>query len=310
MHSAIAWLNVPLEMHDDQLPIDADIARSMIRDQFPRYAGEPVVQLAADGTTNAIFRVGREVAARFRLRAAEPEACAALLGREADAMAAFARHSAFAAPLPLGLGAPGPRYPLSWSLQSWLKGDVATPDGLSASDAFAEDISSLIAQLRRADTGGRPFSGKGRGGHLPDHDDWMETCFKNSEGLLDVPRFRGLWSRLRTLPSTGPDRMTHGDLIPANLLVRSGRLAGVLDTGGFGPADPALDLVAAWHLFDRQRRSMIRVRLGSSDIEWKRGAGWAFQQAMGLVWYYRFSNPAMSALGRSTLARLLDDPDI
>jgi hypothetical protein len=31
---------------------------------------------------------------------------------------------------------------------------------------------------------------------------------------------------------------------------------------------------------------------------------------MGLVWYYRRTNPTMSALGRSTLSRILDNPDI
>lgn len=297
-------------MHDDQIHIDADIAAAMIRDQFPQYRDEPVIFLATTGTTNAIFRVGRDVAARFPLRAAEPEACAAILHREADAMAGFARHSPFLAPKPLGIGAPGPRYPLPWSLQSWLEGDVATPDGLAASDGFARDIASLIARLRRADTGNQRFSGPGRGGHLPDHDGWMATCFEKSEDLLDVPRLRDLWTRLRTLPSAGPDSMTHGDLIPANLLVRGENLVGVLDTGGFGPADPALDLVAAWHLFDRERRGLIRALLGAGDIEWKRGAAWAFQQAMGLVWYYRLGNPAMAALGRSTLARLLDDAEI
>jgi hypothetical protein len=29
-----------------------------------------------------------------------------------------------------------------------------------------------------------------------------------------------------------------------------------------------------------------------------------------LIWYYRTSNPAVSELGRSTLDRLLGDPDI
>jgi aminoglycoside phosphotransferase (APT) family kinase protein len=103
--------------------------------------------------------------------------------------------------------------------------------------------------------------------------------------------------------------MSHRDLIPANLLVRDGRLAGVLDAGRFGPADPALDLVAAWHLFDRERRDHLRNALGAGEVEWKRGAAWAFQQAMGLVWYYAESRPGMSALGRNTLDRLLDDPD-
>jgi len=54
----------------------------------------------------------------------------------------------------------------------------------------------------------------------------------------------------------------------------------------------------------------MRTRLGSSEVEWQRGAAWAFQQAMGLVWYYRSSNPAMSALGRSTLSRIIDDLEI
>jgi hypothetical protein len=31
---------------------------------------------------------------------------------------------------------------------------------------------------------------------------------------------------------------------------------------------------------------------------------WAFQQAMGLVWYYARSNPAMSRFGQRTLLRL------
>jgi hypothetical protein len=31
---------------------------------------------------------------------------------------------------------------------------------------------------------------------------------------------------------------------------------------------------------------------------------------MGLVWYYRTSNPRMAALGRSTLGRLLDDSEV
>jgi hypothetical protein len=31
---------------------------------------------------------------------------------------------------------------------------------------------------------------------------------------------------------------------------------------------------------------------------------------MGLVWYYHRTNPAMSALGHSTISRILDDPEI
>jgi aminoglycoside phosphotransferase (APT) family kinase protein len=150
------------------------------------------------------------------------------------------------------------------------------------------------------------FRGEGRGGHLPDHDGWMETCFERSAGLLDVPRLRRLWAELRELPREGDDVMTHGDLIPGNLLVAGDRLTGVIDVGGLGPADPALDLVAAWHLLDSEPRRAFRGDLCSTDLEWARGAAWAFEQAMGLVWYYAESNPAMSGTGRRTLERLME----
>lgn len=156
------------------------------------------------------------------------------------------------------------------------------------------------------DTGGRVFAGTGRGGDLRAHDAWLETCFERSGRLLDVPRLRRVWARMRQLPrEEAADVMNHGDLIPGNVLVSAGRLAGVLDVGGLGPADPALDLVAAWHLLGPGPRRALRDDLGSAELEWERGRAWAFVQAMGLVWYYVDSNPPISRLGRRSLQRVL-----
>lgn len=99
--------------------------------------------------------------------------------------------------------------------------------------------------------------------------------------------------------------MSHGDLIPGNVLVRDRRLAGILDVGGFGPADPALDLVAAWHLLEAGPRQTLRSDLGCDDLEWERGKAWAFEQSMGAAWYYVDTNPAMSSMGLRTLERIL-----
>jgi len=136
------------------------------------------------------------------------------------------------------------------------------------------------------------------------HDDWIERCLIESEGLLDRHRARALWGWFRELPAAETLVMSHTDLIPANLLVQEGRLVGVLDTGAFAPADPALDLVAAWHLFDTGPRQVLRAEVGISPLEWARGAAWAFQQAMGPAWYYEKSNPTMSDLEQSTLDRI------
>jgi hypothetical protein len=95
----------------------------------------------------------------------------------------------------------------------------------------------------------------------------MATCFERSESLLDVSRLRRLWAGLRELPR--------------------------------------VDLVGAWHLLDDEPRCAFRAELGCDDLQWARGAAWAFEQAMGVVWYYVDSNAAMSAMGRRTLDRIL-----
>src|SRR5690606_5365607 len=135
----------------------------------------------------------------------------------------------------------------------------------------------------------------------------LETCFAESARLVDVTRLRQIWARLRRLPRKAPDVMTHGDLIPGKVLVSEGRLTGVLDVGGLGPTDPALDLVGAWHLLDTRRRQVLRDDLGCDDLEWERGKAWAFQQAMGALWYYIDTNPPMHRMGRRTLERILAD---
>ncbi|MGO4536678.1 aminoglycoside phosphotransferase family protein [Leifsonia sp. 2MCAF36] len=297
-------------MHRDELGIDEGLARTLIGSQYPGWAGMTVRRIAVDGTVNAIFRIGDDLAARFPLRAADPDAVRASLNREAEAMRDLAVCCPFPTPAPVAIGDPGGTYPLPWSVQTWLPGDVASPHALETSAAFARDLSTLIGTLRTADTNGRSFGGGGRGGNLQDSDQWMDACFRQSEGLLPVGQLRLYWSRLRTLPAAGPDMMTHGDLIPGNLLVDGEHLVGVLDGGGFGPADPALDLVAAWHMLEEDGRAVLRHELGCSELEWQRGAAWAFQQAMGLVWYYRESLPGISALGRSTLTRILRDPEV
>jgi aminoglycoside phosphotransferase (APT) family kinase protein len=297
-------------MHDDELHVDAEIVRDLLADQFPAWRSEPVVAVTGAGTVNAIFRIGRHHSARLPLQGADPGEVLNGLRAEAAALTELAASTRLPSPAPVAIGAPGAGYPLPWAIQTWLDGETATANGLAASVPLAQDLAELIGSLRRADTRGRRFAGRGRGGDLRHHDDWMALCFRESEGLLPVPRLREAWEALRDLPPGRPDVMTHGDLIPPNLLVRDGRLAGVLDGGGFGPADPSLDLVAAWHLLDPRPRRALREALAADDLEWRRGAAWAFLQSMGLVWYYRRSNPVMSALGRSTLMRVLDDPEL
>ena len=292
-------------MHDDEVRITAGTVRGLVAEQHPQWAALPVEPVAGGGTVNAVFRLGHDLAARFPLRRQDPDAVLATLARETVAAHEIASCSTVPTPRPVAIGGPGAGYPMPWSVQTWLPGRVASEEDPAASEPFARDLAALVLRLRAADTRGRTFSGDGRGGRLDDHDAWVEESLRRSGHLVDVPAVRALWQELRGTPRSAPDVMTHGDLVPGNVLVADGRLTGVLDVGGFGPADPALELVAVWHLLDDGPRRVVRDLLGSGDDEWARGMAWALQQAIGALWYYESTNPPMHRMGRITLERLL-----
>ncbi len=296
-------------MHDDQVEVTAGTVRQLIADQFPAWTGLDVREVRSAATVNAVFRIGDDLAARFPLRRGDPDLLRTGLEAEAAAARELALVSPVPTPVPVALGEPGRGHPSPWSVQTWLPGRDATVEDPADSLDFARDLAAFLTCLRSADTQGRRFGGGGRGGDLTGHDGWMEVCFSNSEGMLDVGRLRHTWADLRTLPALDPDVMCHGDLTPPNVLVEHGRLAGVLDGGGFAAADPALDLVAVWHLLEDGPRQVVREALGCSDVQWRRGMAWAFQQSMGLVWYYAETNPVMSRWGRRTLSRLVASVD-
>lgn len=307
----MARVSVPVSgdmtMHENQLHVAVEVVSELVRDQFPEWAELTITPVESEGTVNAIFRAGDSLAARFPLQPGDPDEVRQWLRAEADAARELADHTGTPIPEPVAIGEPGAGYPLPWSVYTWVPGSTASHEDVSSSRDFALDLAVFIGEVRAIDVGGRGFSGKGRGGDLRSHDGWMEECFERSEQLLDVRRLRRVWEGLRQLPRESPDRMTHGDLTPGNVLVAHGRLAGVLDVGGFGPADPAVDLVAAWHLLNADPRRILREALGCDALEWERGKAWAFEQAMGAVWYYLDTNPAMSRMGQRTLRRILAD---
>lgn len=303
----VVWARQPrgVTMHDGQLTVPDEAVRALVDEQFPQWRGLPVRGVESEGTVNAIFRIGDQLAARFPLQPGDPGSVRKWLESEAEAARELAGVTRFATPRPVAIGEPGRGYPLAWSVQTWLTGVVASDDDPGWSVAFAHDLAEFITGVRSIETRGRVFGGRGRGGDLMSHHAWVETCLARSGRLLDVPRLRREWAGMRVLPREAHDFMTHGDLIPGNVLVCGGRLAGVLDVGGLGPADPALDLVSAWHLLEDGPRQVLRADLGCGDLEWERGRAWAFEQALGLVWYYADTNPVMSRMGRRTLERLV-----
>ncbi len=291
-------------MHDDEVEVPPALVAELVRTRFPDWAGLPLTALHGTGTVNAVFRLGEDLVVRLPRR---PGPAAQLPAELAATRELFGR-TRFPTPEVVAVGDPGAGYPFSWSVVRWIPGTPADEVGTADAQDLAADLAEFVRGVRDLSLHGRRFSGDGRGGDLHRHDGWVRECFERSGELLDVPALRALWERYLRLPHVSADVVTHGDLVPGNVLITGGRLAGVLDVGGLGPADPALDLIAGWHLFEGAARERFRAGCAGGDLDWVRGQAWAFVQAVGLVWYYVRSNPRMSSLGARTLARIVADP--
>ncbi len=294
-------------MHTGQLEPTAELVAALVAEQFPQWETLPVRPLTSDGTVNAIFRLGDPLVARLPLQPADPDVARAEIRKGATAAVELAKLSPVPTPEPVALGEPGPGYPMPWAIYRWLEGAPASHVHVAESAALAEDLAGFVAALRQHPNPGLTFSGDNRGGRLRDHDEQVRSWIVDGAHVMDASRLTALWESLLDTPRDQPDGWTHGDLMPGNLLVSDGRLAGVLDVGTFAVADPALDLQPAWNLFSTATRSTFRRAISVSDDEWRRGMGWAFAQAIGCLAYYEATNPAMSHAAHATLVRLLSE---
>lgn len=108
----------------------------------------------------------------------------------------------------------------------------------------------------------------------------MAPRLGSDKGQWATARAVEVWDAALTAVWDGPARWFHGDVASGNLLVKDGRLAGVLDFGCCGVGDPACDLVIAWTLFSGDSRERFRRTLDQDPAMWARARGWALWKAL------------------------------
>ena len=88
-----------------------------------------------------------------------------------------------------------------------------------------------------------------------------------------------VWNAARASAWRGAPVWVHGDMAAGNLLVRDGRLCGVIDFGCTAVGDPACDLAPAWTLFKGDAREAFRRDVQLDDATWARARGWVLWKA-------------------------------
>jgi len=289
-------------MHPDEVVVDDAIVRTLLEDQFPDWANASLRRVEDSGTDNAIYRLGETMAIRLpRIHWAEAQ-----IDKESRWLSSLAGGLPVAVPVPIATGRPGHGYPFPWLVYPWLDGislDRVIPDTW---DDLARDVAEFVLALERLPTAGGPTPRR-RGTAMAQYDSAVQWGLGEVHGLVDVDRAQNVWrSALRAGDWPGEPVWVHGDLLPGNLLVREGRLCGVIDWSGAGVGDPACDAMVAWSLPPGARR-IFRQRVGFDDATWARARGWVVEQTILYILYYARTLPVADQQAKARLQAALDD---
>ena len=293
-------MTADLRMHVGEVDTDAGLVRRLLAGQFPQWADLAIERVPSAGTDNALYRLGDELVARL------PRIHWAVGGVDKDLrwLPMLAPLLPAAIPVPLAKGAPAEGYPWEWGVYPWLDGENPRVDGIADAESLARDTARFVDALHRVELEGGPPAG--RGVPLALRDEPTRTAIRDLEGMVATDAVTAAWDdALSVAPWNGPPVWVHGDLAGGNLLLRSGKLAAVIDWGGLGVGDPACDLIVAWNLLPARARSVFRAEVGVDDATWARGRGWALSVALIQLPYYRETNPALAANARHVIREVL-----
>ena len=283
--------------------MDDALVRSLLADQFPRWSQLPLRRVPSTGTDNVVYRLGDELAVRLpRIAWA-----VAQVDKEWEWLPRLSTRLPSAVPLPVAKGSPGRGYPYPWLVSSWVPGTDVTKASAGDWCSLALEVAEFVAALCRVDPRGAPAAGR-RGGPLEDADRAARWAIDRLEATVDRRRALQVWEEaLAAGPFDGDPVWVHGDLLPGNVLVRDGALAGVIDWSGAGVGDPACETMFAWSL-PTDARAAFRGALGLGAETWRRGRGWALEQAVLFIDSYAETLPEGVVVARKRLDAVLSDP--
>jgi len=249
-----------------EVHIDDALVRALLAEQHPDLAALSCRALGS-GWDNAIFRLGDELTVRLPRR----QMASVLVEHEQRWLPDLAPSLPLRIPAPVRIGTPGRGYPWSWSVCAWLPGEIAANAPPGDPIAAAESLGRFLAALHVPAPPDAPPN-LYRGGPLIDRAAAVHDRVERLGNTIDGPAVLARWAELvATPPWTGSPLWLHGDLHPANILVRDGRLSAVIDFGDITTGDPATDLSVAWMMFPPQAGATFRRAAGDVDDDtWAR----------------------------------------
>jgi aminoglycoside phosphotransferase (APT) family kinase protein len=289
----------------EEIRFEQDLVRALLRDQHPDLAGLGLRDVDG-GWDNQQWRLGESLAVRLP----RTERAPALLRTEQTWLPMLARLLPLPTPAPVRVGEPSSLFEHTWTIARWVEGEPADRAPITRVDA-AEVLAEFLGVLHHeapADAPANPHRGVPLAGLR------VDGRFEVITDATTADAAREVWeTAVAAPPWQGAPLWLHGDLHPANVVVRDGTLAGVIDFGDMCAGDPATDLSAAWSLLPSGAASRFFDAYERADeATVTRARGWAVLRALGLIGIGRNGRlgllggkPTWEPAGYATLERVL-----
>jgi len=261
------------------LEITSQLVRTLLEQQFPQWAQQPIVPLEPGGWDNRTFRLGRAMT----IRLPSAECYAEQVEKEQRWLPWLAPQLPFVVPTPLALGKPGAGYPWHWSIHRWIEGETVSSASSVDLTSLAAELARFLTTLQSLDATSGPAPGAHnfhRGSGLSIYDEQTRRAIEMLAGEVDAARATEIWEQALATSWDHAPVWIHGDVAAGNLLLKDGRLHAVIDFGCCAVGDPACDLVAAWTIFDSESFEFFKDGVPLDAPTWQRARGWALWKAL------------------------------
>lgn len=285
--------------------IPADVVRRLIDKQFPQWRGLDIRPVEKSGHDNRTFRLGSDMT----IRLPSHERYASAVEKEFMWLPVFKPQLSLPIPEPIAKGSPSEEYPFPWSVNRWVEGETVTHENVRDLHEFAEDLAKFLLELQAIDARGGVRAGEQnfhRGGNLAVYDHETRSVIETLEGKFDQQLLTQIWELSLKSKYQSEPVWLHGDVAVGNLLVRDGRLSGVIDFGTMGVGDPSSDLVMAWNFFDDSSRERFLSSVNADEDMVHRARGWALWKAL-ITYAWNEKGTEASNWGKRVIEVIVED---
>ena len=212
-------------------------------------------------------------------------------------------------PQPLALAKATSGFPRPWAVYRWIEGTTARAFSGAMSSATASVLGGFLAAVQRLPLQDGPTPGQhsfGRGGPLSAYDGEVGQALAKLRPFAKSDVAVEIWQQALESASSRTTWL-HGDVAPANLILRGNRLVAVIDWGLCAVGDPSCDIAIAWSSFGPEARADFRYALAPDDATWARGRGWALWKALIVLAELAGTDPRQRQIAAQSLAQVLAD---